>query len=96
MLLLQELVDEDVLRVTYADPRDSVEQGVHSSPEEDTAKPVVLVAIFPKETNFITKICTDPVKANGNNTINLYLNADTIFPDRVYLKLWKDPDKSDA
>ena len=32
------------------------------------------------------------------NTINLDLdlNADTIFPDRIYLKRWKDPDKADV
>ena len=29
VLLLQEIVDEDTSRVTYAAPRDSIEQGVH-------------------------------------------------------------------
>ena len=32
-LLSQEILDEDTSRVTYAAPRDSVEQGVHISPE---------------------------------------------------------------
>ena len=45
VLLSQELVDEHTSRVTGAAPRDSVEQGVHLSPEQDTAKHVVLVAI---------------------------------------------------
>ena len=45
--------------VTYAAPRDSVEQGVHLSQEEDAAKPVVSVA------NFITKICTGCLEAPG-------------------------------
>ena len=58
VLLSQELVDDDTSRVTYASPRGSVQQGVHPSPEYRTAKPVVLVAIFPKDTNFITKIRT--------------------------------------
>ena len=35
VLLSQEPVDEDTSRVTYAAPRDSVEQGVHLSQEED-------------------------------------------------------------
>ena len=96
VLLSQELVDEDTSRVTYAAPRDYVEQGVHLSPEEDTPNPVVSVAIFPKDTNFITKICSDHLEADGNNAINLVLNADTIFPDRIYLKRWQDPDKADA
>ena len=54
VLLSQEIADEDTSRVAYAAPRDSVE-GVHLSPEEDTAKPVVSVAIFPEHANFITK-----------------------------------------
>ena len=87
---------EDTSRVAYEAPRDSVEQGVQLSPEEDTAKRVLSVAIFPKDTNFITKICTGHLEADGNNAVNLNLNADTIFPDRVYLKRWKDPDKADA
>ena len=37
---------------------------MHLSPEEDTAKPVVLVAIFPKDMNFITKIRTYLIEAN--------------------------------
>ena len=32
VLLSRELVGEDISRVTYAAPRDSVEQGVHLSP----------------------------------------------------------------
>ena len=34
-----QLVGDVTSRVTYAAPRDPVEQGVHLSPEEDTAKP---------------------------------------------------------
>ena len=41
VLLSQEPVDEDTSRITYTAPRDSIEQGVHISPEEDTTKPVV-------------------------------------------------------
>ena len=56
LLLSQEpvvqAVDADTSRVTYAAPRDSVEQGVPPSLEEATAKLVALVAIFPKKTNF--------------------------------------------
>ena len=37
VLLSQEIVVEDTSRVTCAVPRVSVEQGVHISPEEDTA-----------------------------------------------------------
>ena len=48
-------MDEDTLRVTYAAPRDSIEQGVHILPEEDKAKPVVLVTISPKNTD---ELCT--------------------------------------
>ena len=69
---------------------------MHISPEEDTAKPVVSAAIFPKHTNFITKIRTGLLETDDNNAINLDINADTIFPDRVYLKRWKDSDKADA
>ena len=54
VLLLQEPVEADTSRVTFAAPQDSVDQGVHVSPEEDTAKPVESVAIFPKSTNFIS------------------------------------------
>ena len=92
------MCDEDTSRVNYAAPRDSVEQGAHIASEEDTAKPVVSVAIFPAHTNFTTKIRTGPslIETDDDNTINLDLNADTTFPDRVYLKRWKDPDKADA
>ena len=45
---------------------------------------------------FITMIRTGLIEADDDNAINLVLNADTIFPDRVYLKRWKDPDKADA
>ena len=83
VLLSQELVDEDALRVTYPAPQDS-EQGVHFSPEEDTAKPVVSVAISPKYTNFITKICTGHLEADGDNAINLVLNSDSLFLDLFY------------
>ena len=48
-LLSQEVVDEDTSRVTYAAPQVSVEQGVHISPEENAAKPVVSAAICPKD-----------------------------------------------
>ena len=67
VLLSQENVDEDTSRVTYAAPRDSVEQGVHLSPEEDTAKPVVPVAIFPKDTNIITQICSNFVPVSESS-----------------------------
>ena len=94
VLLLQEAVDADTSRVTYAAPRDSMEQGVHLSQEDDTAKPVISVVILPKDTNFITKIRTRLIEADDDNAINF--NANTIFPDRVYLKRWKDTDKVDA
>ena len=98
VLLWQELVDKDTSRVSGAAIRDSVEQGVHLSPEEDTAKPAVSVAIFPKNTNFkfITQICTGLIEANDDNAINLVLNPDIIFSDRVYLKLCNDPEKVDG
>ena len=96
VLQSQEIVDEDTSRVTYAAPRDSVEQGANILPEEDIAKSVVSVAIFPEHTSFITKIRTDLLETDDDNAINLDLNADTIFPDRVHLKRWKDPDKEDA
>ena len=92
----QEKVDEDTSRVTYAAPRVSVEQGAHISPEEDTAMPVVSVAIFPKDTNLITEIPTGLLETDDNNTINLDLNADVILSDRIYIKRWKVPDKEDA
>ena len=95
-LLSQEPLDQDTSRIICAAPRDSVEQGMHLSPEEDTAKPVVLVAIFPKNTTFITKIRTSLLETDDSNAIKLDLNAETIFSDRVYLKRWKDPDKEDA
>ena len=38
-------------RVTCAAPRDYLKQGVHISAEEDTAKPVVSVAIFRTRTS---------------------------------------------
>ena len=69
---------------------------MHLSPEQHTAKTVVSVAIVPKNTNFITKIRTVLLETDDNNAINLNLNANTVFPDRVYLKRWKDPDKADA
>ena len=79
-------LDTDTLSVKYATPRDAVEQGVHLSPEEDTAKPVVLLAIFPKDTIFIAKVRTSLLETDDDNAINLNLNANTIFPDRVYHK----------
>ena len=96
LLLSHVPVDADTLRVTYAAPRDSIDQGVHLSPGEDTAKPLILVDIFPKDTNFMTKICTCLLETDEYSAINLYLNANTIIPDRVYLKPWKDPGKADA
>ena len=54
--------------------------------------PVVSVATFLLHTNFNTKTRTGLFETDDNNAINLDLNADTIFPDRVYLKRWKDPD----
>ena len=94
----QEPVDEDTSRISCAAPRDSVEQGVHLSPGEDTARPVVSVAIFLKNTNFIATILAGLLETDDDNTVNLRLdiNADTFFPDRVYLKQWKDPDKAGA
>ena len=43
-------------------------------------------------------IRTRPLETDDDNTIELDLNAysDTIFTDRVYLKWWQDPDKTDA
>ena len=61
------------------------------------AQPVVIsVAMFPKNTNFITKIRTCILEADDDNVIDLDLNAYTIFPDRIYLKpeRWKDPVKA--
>ena len=55
--LSQEPVDADTSRIIYAAPQDAVEQGLHISPGEDTT-PAVSVAIFPKNTYFITKIHT--------------------------------------
>ena len=82
-LLSQEILDEDTSSVIYAAPRDSVEQGAHIASEEDVAKPVVSVAIFPEHTNFTTKIRTGLLETDDDKAINLDLNADTIFPDRV-------------
>ena len=78
-LLSREIVDEDTSRVNYAAPRDSVEQGAHIASQEDTAMPVVLIAIFPAHTNFTTKIRTGLIATEDDNAINLDLNADTIF-----------------
>ena len=52
--------------------------------------------MFPKNTNFITKIRTCILEADDHNVIDLDLNAYTIFPDRIYLKpeRWKDPVKA--
>ena len=36
------------------------------------------------------------VETDDDNAINLDLNADTIFQNRIYLKRWKDPDKADV
>ena len=58
--------------------------------------PVVSVAIFLAHTNFNTKTRTGLLETDDDNAINLDLNADTIFPDRIYLKRWKDPDKADV
>ena len=72
--------------VTYAAPRDSVEQGVHLSQEEDAAKPVVSVA------NFITKICTGLLETDGDSHQRRVVadrpkTSDTVFSDLVYLNL---------
>ena len=48
---------------------------MHVSPEEDTAKPVVSVAIFQEHTNFITKIRNSLLETEDDNAINLDLNA---------------------
>ena len=68
---------------------------MHLPPKKDTAKPVASVAIFPKpeNTNFISKIRTCLLENDDNNAI---LKANTIFPDQVYLKQWKELDKADA
>ena len=58
--------------------------------------PVVSVAIFLAHTNFNTKTRTGILETDDDNAINLDLNSDTIFPDRIYLKRWKDPDKADV
>ena len=96
-LLSQEPVDEDTSRVAEccATPRDSIEQGVHILPEEDKAKPVVLVTIFPKNTDFVRKIRIALIDTDDDNANNLVRTADTIFLDSVYLQRWKDPDKAD-
>ena len=96
VLLSKEIVVEDTSRVIHAAPRDSVEQGAHIASEKDTAMPVVSVAIFLARTNFNTKTRTGLLETNDDNAINLDLNADTIIPDRIYLKRWKDPDKAGA
>ena len=96
VLLLQEIVDEDTSRVTYAAPRYSVEQGAQIASEEDAAMPVASVAIFPAHTYFNTKIRTGLLETDDKYTINLDLNANTIFPDQICLKRWKGPDKEDA
>ena len=75
---------EDTSRFIYAVPRDSVdsvEQGVHILSEDDTANSVVSVTIFPKNTNFITKIRNSLNKADDDNANNLVLNADIIISD---------------
>ena len=71
VLLLQEPVDEDTSRITCAAPpsRDSVEQGVHLSPKEDTAKLVASLAILTKNSSFITKVRTCLFEADDDNTI---------------------------
>ena len=51
---------------------------------------------IPTNTKLITKIRTGPIEADDGNAINLVLNADTILPDRIYLKRWKGPDKADS
>ena len=38
----------------------------------------------------------DLIEADDDNAINLDLDSDTIFPDRVCLKRWNDPGKADA
>ena len=48
--------------------------------------PVLSVAIFPKNTNFIAKIRTGLLETDDGNAVNLDTNADAIFPDRVYVK----------
>ena len=85
-------MDTDTSKVIYAAPRDSLEQGIHLSPEEDTAKPMVFGGYLREEHELRTCL----LENQDNNAINLELNADTIFPDRVYLKRWKDPGKVDS
>ena len=75
-------MDEDTSRIIYATPRDSVEQGVHLSPdpEKDTAKPVVLVAISLKNTNFITKIRTGLLKTGDDTMTTPSTSTSTLTP----------------
>ena len=60
--------------------------------------PVVSVAIFLAHTNFNTKTRrrTGLLETDDDNAINLDINSDTIFLDRIYLKRWKDPGKEDV
>ena len=60
-----------------------MKQGLHLSTKEDTSKPIVSVAIFLKNTNFIKKICIGLIDADDYNTINLYLKPTPGLP-----KLW--------
>ena len=39
---------------------------------------------------------TNETKTDGVSAKNHDLNDDTIFPDRVHLKQWEDPDNVDA
>ena len=50
------------------------------------------MAIFLENTRFITNIRTGFLETGDQNAINLDLNAETMFPDRVYLKRWKEAD----
>ena len=69
---------------------------MHLSLKEDTAKPLVSVAMFRKNTTYIMKIRASLLEADEKSAVNLDPNADNIFPYRIYIKRWKDPDRADA
>ena len=65
-------------RVIYAAPRDSVEQGVYLSPEEDTAKCRKLSS----RTSYLCPRLPD-LEVDEEHAINLDLDANTNFQDRA-------------
>ena len=90
VLLSQTPVAEDTSRVTSASARDSVEQGVLS---------LSYRYLSSRRTRTSSrKIHTGLIEADDHtwHAINLDVDADTIFPDLVYLKRWKDLENVDA